>query len=73
MRQTEMNETVPNLMLNHPWYLTEEVVVIVVFDADVKEDTPFNGSRTCIDSKTRIFRERKFTISDAADEQRTKY
>ena len=29
-------------MLNHPWYITEEVVVIVVFDADVKEN-PHNS------------------------------
>ena len=38
MRQTEMIDAVQNSMMNHLWYLTEELVVFGLFDVDLPEE-----------------------------------
>ena len=38
MHQNAMIEAVQSSLLNQLWYLTEELVVFALFDADVKED-----------------------------------
>lgn len=38
MRQTEMIEAVQDSIMNHLWYLTEELVVFALFDIQLSED-----------------------------------
>ena len=48
MRQNEMIEAVQESMLNHLWYLSQDLAVFALFDEDLPSDERRDMAKNCL-------------------------